>query len=116
MIISIMKRNILYLIFFLGASLLQMSCSSDTDLDLYSTLSGQVTDMQTGEPIKAAAVTLTPGGMTTVSGADGTFEFLNLDPGQYTVIVQSDGYVTNRKHVNAIAGESHHVDIPLSKI
>lgn len=110
-----MKKYILYVIVAFVAAVCNVGCSSDTELDLYCTVNGQVTDAQTGEPIKAASVMLTPGGMTTVSGSDGTFEFTRLDPGQYTVLVQADGYVSNRKYVNATAGESYQVDIPLSK-
>lgn len=113
---EVMKQGIGYLLLSLCTFLFCIGCSNETDLDLYSSLNGQVTDMQTGEPIKGASITLTPGGMTTVTGSDGNFGFVNLDPGLYTVIVQSDGYMTNRKNVNAVAGESHHVDVPLSKI
>lgn len=110
-----MKKYILYAIMTFVAAVCNMSCSNDTELDLYCTVNGQVTDAQTGEPIKAASVMLTPGGMTTVSGSDGTFEFTRLDPGQYTVFVQADGYESNRKIVNAVAGEARHADVPLSK-
>lgn len=110
-----MKKNLLLLLF-TCITLLTTGCSNDTELDLYSTINGQITDKQNGEPIQAAAITLTPGGNTTVSGSDGTFEFNNLNSGQYTVIVQAEGYLTNRKSVNAISGETHRVDIPLTKI
>lgn len=111
-----MKKYALYLIIIICGACFNISCSDEPDLNLYCTINGQVTDAQTGEPIKAASVVLTPSGMTTVSGSDGTFEFTRLDADQYIVIVQSDGYMTNRKTVNAIAGESLHVDVPLSKI
>ena len=111
-----MKKYALFLIIIICGACINISCTDEPDLDLYCTINGQVTDAKTGEPIKAASVVLTPGGMTTVSGSDGTFEFTRLDAGQYTVIVQSDGYRTNRKTVDAVAGESYHVDVPLDKI
>lgn len=110
-----MKKYALFLIIIICGVCFNMSCSSDTELDLYSTISGQVTDIQTGEPIKGASIMLKPGGMTTVSGSDGLFEFVRLTPRQYTVFVQAEGYISNRKDVTVEAGESRHVDIPLSK-
>lgn len=109
-------KNIIRLLFFTVCIVIfSTSCSNEPELDLYCSINGQVTDMQTGEPIQAASITLTPGGLTTVSGSDGTFEFINLDPGQYDVIVQAYGYYVNRKSVKAVVGESHRVDIPLTK-
>lgn len=110
-----MKRYFFYLIVCFIVAIFNMGCSNDIELDLYCTINGNVIDAQTGEPIKAASVMLTPSGKTTVSGSDGTFEFASIDPGQYTILVQALGYVSNRKIINTVAGETHHVDIPMSK-
>ena len=77
------------------------SCSS-TEHEFYSTLYGTVTDNITGNPVNAATIILSPGGKTTISGSDGKYEFTDLDVMQYTVTVQKDGYLTNRKTVNAV--------------
>lgn len=91
------------------------SCSKDTP-DLFSSIYGVVSDFETGDPIGAASIVLSPGGKTTVSGSDGRYEFKNVEAIQYTVTVQKAGYNTNRKTVSAIASESVQVDVPLTKI
>ena len=102
----------------LTATLLAMglsSCSGNDEYNFYSTLYGTVSDSESGNPINAATIVLSPGGKTTVSGADGRYEFSDLDVMQYTVTVQKDGYLTNRKTVNLVIGESVRADIPLTQ-
>lgn len=91
------------------------SCSK-SEHNFFSTLYGVVTDSETGEPINAASIMLTPGGKTTVTESDGHYEFADLDVMQYTIMVQKDGYYANRKTINAISGETIEVDIQLSRI
>ena len=64
-----------------------------------TTISGTVIDLDTGDPIQQATVTLSPSGRNTYTGYDGHFEFLDLDARQYTITVQKTGYLTNRKTV-----------------
>jgi len=84
--------------------------------NLFSTLHGIINDHETGELIGGATIVLSPGGKTTTTGSDGRYEFLNLDPQQYTVTVQKSGYTTNRKTVVAVSGENTEANIPLTKI
>ena len=51
-----------------------------------------------------------------MTGEDGTFVFEELDPGQYTLSVQKEGYYVDRKSVTAISGETVQTDILLRKI
>ena len=95
-----MKKT-LFLIIVLIA--LATSCDPVT-YDTFCTISGTVLDLDSGDPIQSAVVTLTPGGYNTYTGSDGCFEFLDLDAGRYTVMAQKTGYVTNHKEVTAIAG------------
>lgn len=53
---------------------------------------GVVTDYATGEPVANANVSLQPGGETTLTGYDGTYEFLNVIDGEYTIIVSKAEY------------------------
>ena len=78
-------------------------------------LFGTITDYSTGEPIDGADITLNPDGKSTKTGSDGRYEFKDLDIMQYTVMVQKEGYRTNRKTVTVISGESVRADIPLIK-
>lgn len=91
-----------------------MSSCSKTEYNLFCSIHGIVSDVETGTPVANATVTLSPGGRSTISGSDGQYEFIDLDPGQYTVTVQCSGYKTNRKAVNAVSAESVRADIPLT--
>lgn len=64
-------------------------CSEDRPGSIY----GVVTDKVTGEAIKTAGVELHPIGLKTVTGSNGSFEFLDLDVGTYTLFVTKTGYV-----------------------
>lgn len=83
--------------------------------DTFCTISGTVIDLETGDPIQQATVTLSPTGYNTYTGDDGHFEFIDLDARQYTVTVQKTGYVTNRKTVTTVAGGVVDVSLTLQK-
>ncbi len=74
--------------------------------DVFATICGTVVDSETMEPIEGVSVILSPSSKNTMTTADGRFEFAELDAVQYTITVQKAGYSTNRKLVNAIAGET----------
>ncbi|MBO2525994.1 MAG: hypothetical protein CW341_09905 [Bacteroidetes bacterium] len=74
-------------------------------------MSGTVIDVDSGEPISQATITLSPSSKNTYTGLDGQFEFLDLESQQYTVTVQKNGYETNRKIVNVVAGETVQVSL-----
>ncbi len=93
-------------------------CSScaQVEYDMFGTLSGQVIEASTGNPLSNVSVLLSPGGKNTYTGSDGTFTFANLDPQQYTIMVQKEGYQTNRKSVNLVVAETTNVIITMEKI
>ena len=91
------------------------SCSDDIDYNVLGGISGEVIDLDTGNPIQQATVTLSPTGMNTYTGDDGTFEFIDLDERQYTVTVQKTGYSANRKTVTIIAGHVIPIKLTLQK-
>lgn len=109
-----MKKNI-YLLCMILCMALTNSCSDDSELEVFSSLYGMVTETESGHPVYNATITLAPGGRTTISGADGAYQFDDIDAGQYTLTVQKDGYVTNRKTVTAVPGEKVKADIPLTR-
>ena len=84
-------------------------------VDITGTLSGTVVEMTTGDVIAGALITLSPSGKNTYTGADGFFEFQDLDAQQYTVTVQADGYSTNRKTVTIVAGATERINVTLQK-
>lgn len=69
--------------------LLWQGCEKD---ELPGSIYGTVVDKATGEPIKSAGVELSPGGLKTVTGSEGQFEFTQLNPGSYTLLVTKTGY------------------------
>ena len=48
---------------------------------------GVITDFTTGEPVQNANVQLRPSGETTLTGYDGTYEFLDIQDGTYALTV-----------------------------
>lgn len=84
-------------------------------VDITGTLSGTVVEMNTGDVIAGALITLSPSGKNTYTGEDGFFEFQDLDAQQYTVTVQAKGYSTNRKTVTIVAGATERINVTLQK-
>ena len=89
------------------------SCSKD-EYDSYGSLYGVVTDTQTGDALGNVTVTLSPGGISKLTGSNGLFEFIDLTPQQYTITVQKTGYQTNRKTISAVVGEKVEANISMT--
>lgn len=88
------------------------SCTTSED-NLFGTLSGIVTDAETKEPLKGGSVSIVPVGDTKVTGSDGAYTFLNLDPTEYTITFKKDGYETDTKRVSVLAGGNSKADMAL---
>ena len=96
----------------LMALVMMVGCEPVT-YDVFATVCGTVVDRETMEPIEGVSVILSPSAKNQVTGADGRFEFAELDAVQYTITVQKAGYSTNRKLLNAIAGETTETTITM---
>ena len=68
-------------------------CSPEDETEKLGTIYGTVTDFASGEPISNANVRLNPRGETTLTGMDGTFEFVDLPAGSYSLSLSKNGYV-----------------------
>jgi hypothetical protein len=90
------------------------ACQKETIVTV-GNISGTVTDFNTGETLNNVLIALTPTSKQCYTGADGYFEFTDLEAGQYTVMVQKNGYLTDRKNVNVMAGETTTVIILMNK-
>lgn len=90
-----------------------VGCTQD-EYTLFGTISGTVTDINTGEPIGNVSLTLSPSGKTTVTGSDGNFEFVDLVANQYKIQARHINYKTDTKTVNVLAGETARGDMSLS--
>lgn len=95
--------------------LLICSCAK-TIVDTGVTLYGTVYDAETYNPIQGAMLTLQPSGRSCYTGSDGAFNFEeDLDPVQYTITAQANGYRSDRKTIKLTPGESSEVTFALKK-
>ncbi len=76
---------------------------------------GNVTDAS-GAVLPGASVSISgeAGTRTTVTGSDGTFRFLNMDYGDYTVTISLAGFGTASRKVTVVTGSSSQVTVSLS--
>lgn len=86
-----MKKNLLYLSYLIGIALCFASCEKAKEPELGS-IYGCVTDFATGDPVYNANIQLQPTGESTRTGSDGLFEFLDLEDGDYSIVVSKIGY------------------------
>ena len=86
-----MKKILFGLLVCITMATVWYSCTKDEETS--GSIYGVVTDKATGEPIKTAGVELQPIGLKTVTGSDGTFEFANLEEGDYNLYVTKTGYL-----------------------
>lgn len=108
-----MKR----LFYIMLTGLLFVACSDDFSEDVkVGCISGSVSDKNTGEPVATVNVILSPGGNTTVTGNDGSFEFVELTPGEYTVSINKEGYKSNETVVNVVAGQTIQAHLLIERI
>lgn len=74
---------------------LMLGCGTENqtgDDSASGSIFGVITDFATGEPIQNANVQLRPSGETTLTGYDGTYEFLSIQDGNYVITVSKAEY------------------------
>ena len=109
-----MKKSLYLLLGLLLVCSIYQACAPE---DLPGSISGTVVDKATGEPIKDAGVTLTPNnGATTVTGSDGHFEFTDLTPNEYDVVITKTGYQDTTRTITVKSGANRPIDIQLEKL
>ena len=85
--------------------------------ELPGSIYGTVVDKATGEPIKSAGVELSPSGLKTVTGSEGQFEFTELDPGKYTLLITKTGYIDGVSHtIEVKPGQQAKGDVQIEKL
>ena len=108
-----MKR-LMYIMF---VGLLFTACANDINEEIpVGRISGSVSDKTTGEPVATVSATLSPGGNSTVTGSDGSFEFIDLGPGEYTININKEGYNPNNKKVTVTAGQTTQTHLLIERI
>ena len=107
-----MKRG-KYLFFLFTLCGLFQSCNIP---ELPGSIYGTVEDKATGEPIKSAWVELSDGKKIT-TGSNGAFEFPNLNPNEYTLLVTKNGYVDcETNYIVVQHNQSVKVDVQLERL
>ncbi len=107
--------KILKLSFFLFLTTLWVSCNQ-VEYDMFSDLTVQVIDVSTQDALSGVSVSLSPSGKNAFTGSDGTCTFQSLEAIQYTVMVQKEGYQTNRKSIALNAGEPAFISVIMKSI
>lgn len=109
-----MKRS-LYLFF--GILLICGIYQACTPEEIPGSIYGVVADKATGEPIKSAGVELSPSGLKTITGSEGQFEFTELDPGKYTLLITKTGYLDGvSSTIEVKAGQQAKGDVQIEKL
>lgn len=106
-----MEKTIKLLFFTIFTLLFFIACENE---DGNGDIRGFVTNSVTGEPVRNANVKLIPGGNTTNTGSDGSYEYIDLTTGQYSIQVMSNGYQTNTKGVTVKEKKTNQCDVSLT--
>ncbi len=109
-------KKLLFSLFAISALCLGF-VSCDETLEEPGSIYGVVTDKATGEPIRSAGVELSPTGMKTVTGSEGQFEFTQLEPGQYTLLITKTGYTDYASStIEVTAGATAKTDVQIEQL
>jgi uncharacterized protein YjdB len=100
------------ILLFLALALSFNVCTIE-EVILYGSISGVVRDTQSKQPLEGVSVTLKPGGITKVTGKDGSYTFNELDAKEYTLTYTKDKYLSASKETSVQAGVNNVVDITL---
>lgn len=110
-----MKKLFINLTFGLFAGLLLTSCAKDAEV-MTGTINGYVSDYTNANtPIAGVTVTINSKGLTKTTGSDGRFEFMNLEPGTYSLSFTANNYQPTTKQVTVYAGQIATCDAQLEK-
>ena len=110
-----MKKSLYLLLGILLICSIYQACVPDVELP--GSIYGVVADKATGEPIKSAGVELSPGGLKTITGSEGQFEFTELDPGKYTLLITKTGYLDGvSSTIEVKAGQQAKGDVQIEKL
>ncbi len=107
-------RSILYL---LGITIILSACTKNEPVGFTTgSIAGSVSDKTTGEPVATVNVSLSPGGQSTVTGSDGTFNFPELEAGEYVFAIRKKGYLSHDGKFIVIPGMETPVHLLIERI
>lgn len=111
------KRHLLKLAALLALCCTMFGCGKENNPSSNpGSIYGTVTDKSAGDCVANAGVELMPKGLKTVTGTDGTFEFVDVDPGQYNLFVTKVGYQDLKSNAIIVkSGEIAKGDVQIEK-
>ena len=96
---------------------MMFGCTPDNVDSGVGSIFGIVTDKSTGDCVPNAGVELMPKGLKTVTGSDGSFEFADIDPGQYNLFITKVGYQDLKSSAIIVkSGEQAKGDVQIEKL
>lgn len=105
------------LFFIVSVIVLTVACGGPIEeVPTTGDIAGIVYDKNVGDPISVAQVQLIPGGVSTVTGTDGSFSFNNIEAGSYTVTVTKKGYNDASNKVTVVAGKKAECHLLMERI
>lgn len=107
-----MKKILLLVISVVG----MVGCGPDDVETMTGLIYGKITNSVNNEPLSGVTVTISPGGVSLITGDDGSFEYQDMQPGQYKLQAQKQDFQSNYKQISVIAGQTVSGDIRLSPV
>lgn len=110
------KFYIILVVIFL---LIISGCSKDdnpVNTTTKGTISGRVTEQNSGNAISGASISTQPATSTVTSDNNGNYTISNIEAGSYTLTATMNGYSTNSANVKVDAGQTTTVNIALTNI
>lgn len=111
--------NLILGVFLAYAVCMTTSCKKIDDITnptKYGSIQGIVTNLNTSEPIQGVNISLSPTGASAVTGSDGRYEFVNLEPGLYSVQGMKSGFETNTKTITIVEEQVSSGDMMLKPV
>ena len=99
--------------FFVFATLLAAVQTAEAQ---QTTITGRVTDAETGRPIVSARVSVTGVNIATQTNSDGVYTLRGIIPGAASIRVSSIGYGEERQQVTVAAGQSSTLNFQLRPV
>lgn len=111
-----MKKSIIITLTILV--LLVVGCKKKKDETVSpGSIYGTVTDKATGDCVPTAGVELMPKGLKTVTGSDGSFQFTQVEPGEYNLFITKTGYQDLKSNTITVkSGEQAKGDVQIEKL
>ena len=78
------------------------------------TITGTISDSITKKPVENAEIQIPKPGLATISDANGSFEFKNIKPGYYKIIIKHISYRTKVRNIELREGQNQDLTILLS--